>query len=185
MFDLVDSRRHGRHSDGDRLGGRRASTERRSRQSARTSAARREIDARGLLVFPGLIDAHTHMALPVAGTRSSDDFLSGSRAAAAGGVTTIVDFTVGAADRTLGESIEQRLADARDAVVDYAFHAEVVGWQTGREKELHEAVGPRRHELQVLHDLRALGAAHEPGRAPRGVPRDLAPRRRRGRPCRG
>ncbi len=103
-------------------------------------AARREIDARGLLVFPGLIDAHTHMALPVAGTRSSDDFLSGSRAAAAGGVTTIVDFTVGAADRTLGESIEQRLADARDAVVDYAFHAEVVGWQTGREKELHEAV---------------------------------------------
>jgi len=62
---------------------------------------KREINAMGKLVFPGVIDAHTHMALPVAGTRSSDDFFTGTRAAACGGVTTVVDFTVGSAATTI------------------------------------------------------------------------------------
>jgi len=100
----------------------------------------REIDAAGLLVFPGVIDAHVHMALPVAGTRSSDDFLSGTQAAACGGVTTIVDFTVGAPDRTIPQAIEARLAEAAPSVVDYALHGEVVGWHAGRETEFRDAV---------------------------------------------
>ena len=57
--------------------------------------------ARGLVLLPGAIDAHVHLALPVAGTRSADDFESGTLAAAAGGVTTIVDFTVGRAELSL------------------------------------------------------------------------------------
>ncbi|MDD5646836.1 MAG: amidohydrolase family protein, partial [Candidatus Bipolaricaulis sp.] len=101
---------------------------------------RREIDATGLLLFPGLIDAHVHMALPVAGTRSSDDFLSGTQAAACGGVTTIVDFTVGAPERSIPHAIEARLAEAASSVVDYALHGEVVGWRSGRQSEFRDAI---------------------------------------------
>jgi len=102
---------------------------------------RREIDASGLLVLPGVIDAHTHMDLPVRGMRSSDDFESGTIAAAFGGVTTIVDFTVGGPESTIPEDIERRQADAAHALIDYAFHAEVIGWRAGREWEFRDAVG--------------------------------------------
>ena len=65
------------------------------------------INASGKLVMPGVIDAHVHMELPVSGTRSSDDFSSGTKAAACGGVTTIIDFTVGSSESTIPEDIEK------------------------------------------------------------------------------
>src|SRR5271167_4071701 len=52
------------------------------------------IDASGKLVIPGGIDAHTHLDMPFGGTTSADDFLTGTRAAAIGGTTTIVDFAI-------------------------------------------------------------------------------------------
>src|SRR3712207_948309 len=52
------------------------------------------IDASNKLVIPGGIDPHTHMELPFGGTQSSDDFFTGTRAAAFGGTTTIIDFAV-------------------------------------------------------------------------------------------
>ena len=100
----------------------------------------REIDATGLIVLPGVIDAHTHMELPVRGSRSSDDFLSGTIAAACGGVTTIADFSVGAPETSLPEEIEARLKTAAKAAIDYTLHGEVIGWQSGRETELVEAI---------------------------------------------
>jgi dihydropyrimidinase len=100
----------------------------------------RTLDAAGKLVFPGVIDAHTHMALPVAGTRSSDDFHTGTVAAACGGVTTIIDFTVGTPETTLPDEIERRLGEAAEAVVDVALHGEVIGWEPGAEEEFAEAV---------------------------------------------
>ncbi len=103
-------------------------------------SGRKTIDASGMLVFPGAIDAHTHMALPVRGERSSDDFLSGTRAAACGGVTTIVDFTVGAPGRSMTDDIHRRWVDAESAIIDYALHGEVVGWHPGREAELRAAI---------------------------------------------
>src|SRR5688572_5739899 len=59
------------------------------------------VDASGMLVIPGGIDPHTHMELPFGGTQSSDDFFTGTRAAAFGGTTTIIDFAV----QTKGESM--------------------------------------------------------------------------------
>jgi len=97
-------------------------------------------DAAGLLVFPGVIDAHTHMDLPVSGTRSSDDFHSGTVAGACGGVTTIVDFTVGTPDSSIPDEVERRLAAAADSVIDYALHAEVIGWGPEKGWEFREAV---------------------------------------------
>jgi dihydropyrimidinase len=54
----------------------------------------RVIDAKGKYLFPGGVDVHTHMELPFGGTYASDDFETGTRAAAWGGTTTIVDFAV-------------------------------------------------------------------------------------------
>jgi len=104
-------------------------------------SGRREIDAAGLLVLPGAIDAHTHMELPVRGSRSSDDFLSGTIAAACGGVTTIADFSVGAAETSLPEEIEARMKTAAKAAIDYTLHGEVIGWRPGRKSEFAAAIG--------------------------------------------
>ncbi|MBC7220717.1 amidohydrolase family protein [Candidatus Bipolaricaulota bacterium] len=94
------------------------------------------VSAQGLLVLPGAIDAHVHFDLPVAGSRSADDFATGTLAAAAGGVTTVVDFTIGSAEVRLPEQIERRLSQARDAAVDFALRAEMVGWTPDRVGEL-------------------------------------------------
>jgi dihydropyrimidinase len=54
----------------------------------------RIVDAGGLLALPGGIDPHTHLDMPIAGTRTADDFEQGGRAALAGGTTTIIDFVI-------------------------------------------------------------------------------------------
>ncbi len=102
-------------------------------------SGKQEIQARGKLVLPGVIDAHTHMALPVAGTRSSDDFLTGTKAGACGGITTIVDFTVGSAETSIPDDIEARKQTAKNAALDYAFHGEVIGWRPGQEDQFRDA----------------------------------------------
>jgi len=88
--------------------------------------ADRVIDAEGCYLFPGGIDAHTHMELPFMGTFASDTFHSGTLAGLHGGTTTIIDFAI----QTQGESLESaiqewhRKADGH-AVGDYAFHRAV------------------------------------------------------------
>jgi dihydropyrimidinase len=81
------------------------------------------VDATGCFVLPGLIDNHTHMAMPFGGTRSIDDYDTGTRAAAAGGTTCIVDFALQMHPGGLRSSLEewQERADGA-AHVDYGFH---------------------------------------------------------------
>lgn len=87
----------------------------------------RVVDATGRLVIPGGIDAHTHMELPFGGTNASDTFETGTRAAAWGGTTSIVDFAV----QRYGERVEDGLAAwhakaAGNCAVDYGFH-QIIG----------------------------------------------------------
>jgi len=87
----------------------------------------RVIDATGKYVIPGGVDAHTHMELPFGGTAASDTFETGTRAAAWGGTTTIIDFAV----QRAGERVEDGLAAwhakaAGNCAIDYGFH-QIIG----------------------------------------------------------
>ncbi|MEV0964279.1 MULTISPECIES: dihydropyrimidinase [unclassified Streptomyces] len=85
--------------------------------------ADRTIDATGKYVIPGGVDAHTHMELPFGGTFASDTFETGTRAAAWGGTTTIVDFAVQARGQTLREGLDAWYAKADgNCAIDYGFH---------------------------------------------------------------
>jgi dihydropyrimidinase len=85
--------------------------------------ADRTIDSRGRLVIPGGIDPHTHMELPFGGTSASDTFETGTRAAAFGGTTTIIDFAVQYKGQALNEALDawHKKADGTTSI-DYGFH---------------------------------------------------------------
>ncbi|MGW0466534.1 dihydropyrimidinase [Streptomyces sp. NPDC003027] len=85
--------------------------------------AERTLDATDRYVLPGGVDAHTHMELPFGGTSASDTFETGTRAAAWGGTTTIIDFAVQSVGHTLREGLDTWYAKADGkCAVDYAFH---------------------------------------------------------------
>jgi dihydropyrimidinase len=89
--------------------------------------ADRVIDAEGKYVVPGGVDAHTHMELPFGGTSASDTFETGTRAAAWGGTTTIIDFAVQRYGENVHESLSAWHGKAEgNCAIDYAFH-QIIG----------------------------------------------------------
>src|SRR5438552_14608087 len=81
------------------------------------------IDASGMLLLPGGIDAHTHLDMPFGGTTSSDDFETGTRAAAFGGTTTLIDFAIQAKGTKMRDALDTWWKKAAGrAVIDYGLH---------------------------------------------------------------
>jgi dihydropyrimidinase len=101
--------------------------------------AAEEIDAAGMLVLPGGVDPHVHLAAGTQGQRTADDFFTGTRAAALGGTTTVIDFCYQPEDGPLVDGLRRRLELAeREAVVDYGFHLVVTRLDARNVPELDE-----------------------------------------------
>ena len=116
------------------------------------------IEAGGCYVIPGGIDAHTHMELPFGGTTASDDFATGTIAAAHGGTTTILDFAIQSKGGSMRAGLDTWYAKAEGkAAIDYGFHLimteanpstleemgsldphAVASWAQTRQPELHD-----------------------------------------------
>jgi dihydropyrimidinase len=99
------------------------------------------IDAKGKYVIPGGIDVHTHMEMPFGGTYSSDTFETGSRAAAWGGTTTIIDFAVQQKGGSLQSALDAWQEKAKSqCAIDYGFHMIVADVNNDSLKEMESLV---------------------------------------------
>ncbi|MFQ5709800.1 MAG: dihydropyrimidinase [bacterium] len=120
--------------------------------------ASRVIDASNKLVFPGFIDAHTHMGIPILDTHSVDDFQSGTVAAACGGVTTIIDFTVQDKDQMLKDSVNARIQKAQGKChVDFALHVNVTDLPEMHLWEIPELIDDGFTSFKVFSTYRQAG----------------------------
>ncbi|MBN2392757.1 MAG: dihydropyrimidinase [Anaerolineae bacterium] len=98
------------------------------------------VDATNLLVLPGIIDAHVHIQLDTGIYASPSNWQIESRAAAFGGVTTVVDFATQFPGQSFTKALDARLAEAAPSCIDYAFHMMVTDVPPGQEEMLGDLV---------------------------------------------
>jgi dihydropyrimidinase len=99
------------------------------------AAGAKVIDARGHHVLPGVLDVHVHLELPFCGTVSADDYRTGTRAGARGGVTTLIDFAIPPAGGTLGDAADLWMKKAEGkSLIDYTFHICITKYQEQKDQ---------------------------------------------------
>ncbi|MBO86297.1 MAG: dihydropyrimidinase [Deltaproteobacteria bacterium] len=103
-------------------------------------AGARIIDAGGAYVMPGGIDPHTHMELPFMGTTASEDFFTGTSAAAAGGTTMCIDFVIPNPQQPIMEAYRDWRGWAEKAACDYSFHVAITWWDETVRRDMGELV---------------------------------------------
>jgi len=102
---------------------------------------KRVLDAKGKFVLPGGIDVHTHLDMPFGGTTSADDFETGTRAAAFGGTTTLIDFAIQYKGQSLRTAFDTWMQKASSkATTDYAFHCIITDLPDARIEEMSSMV---------------------------------------------
>ena len=103
------------------------------------------IDASGCYVMPGGIDPHTHMELPFMGTVASEDFFTGTSAAAAGGTTSIIDFVIPAPQQRIMDAYKEWRGWAEKSASDYSFHVAITWW----DQSVHDDMGTLSRDFGV------------------------------------
>ena len=116
----------------------------------------REIDATGQYVIPGAIDGHVHLDMPIGRFTSTDDFFHGTRAAAFGGTTAVVDFVETRLEETMREALAARQGVAASAVIDYGLHMTIGPTDIAKLDQLAEirAAGCGSIKLYMAYGLR-------------------------------
>ncbi len=109
--------------------------------TALNSTADRIIDAKNKYVIPGGVDVHTHLDMPLGEITSSDDFETGTRAAAFGGTTTIIDYATQTRETSMRAALDSWFKKAEGkAVIDYGFHIIITHLQSENSDEIGEMI---------------------------------------------
>ncbi len=108
-------------------------------EAAQMAEAEKTIDAKGLWVLPGMIDAHAHLHKTQGSSPSLDDYYNGSIAAAYGGTTALIDFAFPYGEQTPQQAMEQKLNEIRSqSVIDYSFHSNLTRAEERCYQEIRE-----------------------------------------------
>ena len=98
------------------------------------------IDAKAKYVIPGGVDVHTHMDMPFGGTTSSDDFETGTRAAAFGGTTCLIDFAIQSKGTRMRDALDVWLKKGEQATIDFGLHMIVTDLPEAHLEDMNEMI---------------------------------------------